>query len=146
MKKNNYHKSILVNASGQKAMEQISKIDEWWKNDFTGSAQKVNGTFHVPFSGDSFVDFIVSELVPGKKTIWKVTDCFLPWFADKKEWNNTEVVFEVSSENNQTKIDFTHVGLVPEIECYAACESGWNEHLGTLERLLNEVNKEMAGV
>ena len=86
----------------------------------------------------SFVDFVVSELEPGKKVVWKVTDCYLPWFKDTKEWNNTEVVFQLSEENNKTKIDFTHVGLVPEVECYEACEKGWNGHLGSLEKLINE--------
>lgn len=50
---------------------------------------------------------------------------FCPWLSDKTEWSNTEVVFEISSGNNQTKIDFTHVGLVPGIECYEQCEKGW---------------------
>jgi hypothetical protein len=29
--------------------------------------------------------------------------------------DNTEVVFKLSEENGNTKIDFTHIGLVPEV-------------------------------
>lgn len=138
MENKNYHNSIIVNASAEESIKKISQVNLWWKNDFTGSAEKLNDKFTVPFGEPSFVDFVVSDFEPGKKIAWKVTDCFLPWFKDKKEWNNTEVVFQLSEENGKTKIDFTHIGLVPEIECYDACEKGWNGHIITLTKLINE--------
>lgn len=144
MKKQNYHRTITVNASPEETMKKISQVS-WWKKDFKGSAKKLNDKFTVPFgelNGESsFVDFIVSELVPSKKVVWKVTDCNLPWFKDKKEWNNTEVVFVLSPENDKTRIDFTHVGLVPEVECYQACESGWDVHV--IRDLVKFINEEI---
>jgi hypothetical protein len=134
----NYHKSIIVNASAEEAMEKISQVNRWWKNDFKGSAEKLNDKFTVPFGDSSFVDFCVSQFVPGKMTVWKVTDCFLPWFQDKKEWNNSEVVFELLEENGKTKIDFTHAGLIPELECYGVCEKGWEGHINTLDQFINK--------
>lgn len=136
--KKNYHKAIMVNASPADAMKMISQVNQWWKNDFSGSAGQLNDTFRVPFGEPSFVDFVVSEFLPAKKMVWKVTDCYLPWFRDKKEWNNTEVVFQVSAENKKTKIDFTHIGLVPEVECYDVCEKGWNGHIDNLAIFINE--------
>ena len=68
-------------------------------------------------------------MIPNKKVVWKVTDCNLQWINNKKEWNGNEVVFEISPENNKTRIDFTHIGLVPGVECYNDCEVGWNKHL-----------------
>jgi hypothetical protein len=140
---NNYHRTIIVNASPAEAMKKISQVNHWWKADFTGQAGKLNDQFTVPF-GDlegekSFVDFIVKEMVPDRKMVWKVTNCNLPWFKDKTEWNNTEVVFDLTADNNQTKIDFTHIGLVPGIECYEACEKGWDGHVTkSLFSLINE--------
>ena len=88
---------------------------------------------------ESFADFQITELVPDKKVVWKVTDSYLVWFNDKKEWNGTEVVFEISKKENATQIDFTHVGLVPGVECYDACEAGWNEHIiQSLTKFINE--------
>lgn len=132
-KNKNYHRTITVDATSAEAMKKISQINNWWKHDFTGSAEKLNDEFTVLF-GDlngekSFVNFVVNEFVPNKKTVWKVSDCNLPWFKDKKEWNNTEVVFEISSDNNKTQIDFTHIGLVPGVEFYEACEKGWDGHV-----------------
>jgi hypothetical protein len=142
MENKNYHRTITVNASADEAMKKITQVNLWWKTDFYGSAKKLNDKFKIPFgelNGEkSFVDFVVSEFVPNKKVVWKVTNCNLPWFKDKKEWNNTEIVFEISSENGKSKIDFTHIGLVPGIECYDVCEKGWNGHV--TNSLVNFIN------
>ena len=142
MENKNYNKTIMVNASAEEVMKKISQVNFWWIKDFSGSAEKLNTNFAVPFGEvngeNAFVDFVISDLVPNKKVVWKVTDCYLPWFQDKKEWNNTEVVFELSEKDGRTKIDFTHVGLVPEVECYNVCEKGWNGHINTLEKYINE--------
>jgi hypothetical protein len=142
MENKNYRRTIMINASAKDAMKKISQINLWWRKDFSDTTAKLNDKFTVPFgklNGEiSFVDFVISEFVPDKKMVWKVTDCYLPWFKDKKEWNNTQVVFEISSENNKTKIDFTHVGLIPEVECYDVCEKGWNGHIGTLVKFIND--------
>jgi hypothetical protein len=136
--KKDFHKTITVSASAEEAMKKISQVNAWWKKDFSGSAEKLDNAFTVPFGAPSFVEFVVSEFSPGKKLAWKVTDCYLPWFKDKKEWNNTEVVFQLSQNNGKTKIDFTHMGLTPEVECYDVCEKGWNGHINTLEKFINE--------
>jgi len=134
----NFHITILVNASAAETMKKISLVNGWWAKNFSGSAEKLNDKFTVNF-GETFVDFQVSELVPNKKVVWKVIDCNLHWIKTKKEWNNTEVVFELSSENEKTKINFTHVGLVRGVECYEDCEVGWTGHVtGSLVKFINE--------
>ncbi|HVT86901.1 MAG TPA: hypothetical protein VHD35_16980 [Chitinophagaceae bacterium] len=138
MKKNNYHRTITVNASAEEAMKKISQVNGWWAKNFTGKAEKLNDTFSVHF-GKTFVDFKISELIPGKKVVWKVTDCNLHWIKNKKEWNGTEVVFEISEKKNATQIDFTHIGLVPGVECYNDCEVGWTGHItNSLVKFINE--------
>jgi len=68
-----------------------------------------------------------------------VTDCNLDWIKAKKEWNGTEVVFNISQKNNATQIDFTHIGLVPGVECYNDCEVGWDGHVkNSLVKFINE--------
>lgn len=124
MEKKSFHRIITVNASAEEAMKKIGQVNLWWAKNFLGKAEKLNDKFTIRF-GDTFVDFTIVELVPNKKVVWKVNDSCLPWLHDKKEWNDTEVVFEILPTGNSTKIDFTHVGLVPEIECYERCERGW---------------------
>jgi len=134
----NLHKVITVNASPEEAMKKISRIDLWWVKDIEGKTENLNDEFHVPM-GTTSVDFQITELVPNKKVVWKVTNSYIPWLKDKSEWNATEVVFEISEKGPATQIDFTHVGLVPGIECYEACEKGWNGHITvSLVKLINE--------
>ena len=138
MEKKDFHITISVNASATEVMEKISQVNLWWAKNFKGSAEKLHDKFSVHF-GKTFVEFQISEFVPDKKVVWKVIDCNLHWIKAKKEWNNTEVVFEISSENDKSLIDFTHIGLVPGIECYEDCEVGWTGHItGSLVNLINE--------
>jgi len=138
MEKKDFHITISVNASATEAMEKITQVNLWWAKNFKGSAEKLYDKFSVHF-GETFVEFQISEFIPNKKVVWKVIDCNLHWIKTKKEWNNTEVVFEISSENDKSLIDFTHIGLVPGIECYEDCEVGWTGHItGSLVNLINE--------
>jgi hypothetical protein len=138
MKKQDFSASISVKSTPKEAFEKIALVNDWWAKDFTGKAEKLNDLFTVRF-GDTFVDFKITEVIPDTKIVWYVKDSYLPFLKDKKEWNNTKVVFEVSVKNNQTQIDFTHIGLVPEIECYATCEKGWTRFATvSLPKLINE--------
>lgn len=138
MSKKNFHTAITVNASAQEAIKKINQVDKWWAKKVKGKSDKLNDKFSVDF-GETFVDFQIRELMPNKKVVWLVTDCNLHWIDNKKEWNGTEVVFEISSAKNKTKIDFTHIGLVPGVECYEECEAGWTEHVtNSLVKFINE--------
>jgi hypothetical protein len=129
MKKQDYHASINADVTPQEAFEGINNVSAWWARKVKGSTNKLNDTFRVDF-GQTFVTFQITEFVPNKKIVWNVIDCNLHWIKEKKEWKNTTVVFEISKEGNTTKIDMTHIGLVPGVECYDNCEAGWNEHFG----------------
>ena len=138
MNANNFHTRITVNAGAKEAMKKINQVDLWWAKNFTGRAEQLNDQFSVRF-GETFVDFRISEFVPEKKVVWKVTDCNLHWINNKKEWNGTDVVFELSGNANGTEIDFTHIGLVPGVECYNDCEVGWTGHITqSLVKFINE--------
>ena len=124
----NYHSSITANISAEEAYVKISKVNNWWALNFEGSAQKKGDVFTVRF-GDTFVTFKIAVAIPGRKFTWYAMDCLLPWLNDKTEWTGTEIVFEISRENNATKIDMTHIGLTPEVECYDQCEKGWDHFI-----------------
>ncbi len=138
MEQTNYHSSITTNVTPKEAFANIANVSGWWAKNFNGSAQQTGDTFNVRF-GETTVDFKITEAVPGQKIVWHVTDCHLPWLKDKTEWNGTEIVWEIAPQGNATRIDMTHVGLVPEVECYETCEKGWNQHVThSLAKLLSE--------
>jgi len=138
MDQQNYQSSIAADFTPAEAFNAIRKVNEWWVRNIDGSTEKLNDVFTVHF-GETFVTFKVTESIPDKKTAWLVTDCYLPWLKDKTEWNGTTVRFEISALGDETQVTMTHIGLTPEVECFAACEAGWNEHFKeSLLKLLTE--------
>ena len=131
MENNNFTSSFSATISADEAIKRVSNVPEWWGITFSGSAEKQNDQFIVKMGGDSFFDFTVAELIPGKRVVWLVTDCNMPWYSDKKEWTNTKLIFDVTENDGVTALDFTHEGLTPEVECYNDCAPGWTHWIKT---------------
>jgi len=131
MGNNDFNSSFTTSISAGEAITKISKVPEWWGIAFTGSAEKQDDRFVVKMGGDSFFDFTVTELVPGKRVVWFVEDCNMPWYTDKKEWAGTRLIFDLDENNGVTELKFTHEGLTPDVECYKDCEPGWTHWIRT---------------
>jgi len=120
--------SLLVEQTPEQALNAINNVPDWWTKDFEGRTEKVNDIFTVRF-GEVFITSKVVELIPGKKAVWLVTDCNKPWLKNKKEWVDTKMSWEISEKDNKTELRFTHLGLVPEIECFGVCSNAWTGYL-----------------
>ena len=134
----NYHTSLTSEIPAKEAFRKIQQVWLWWTSNFEGSSSQVGDRFTVRFAA-TYVTFLVKECVEGQKMVWVVDDCHLDWLQDKKEWNTTQLVWVLRSEGNVTRIDFTHMGLVPGLECYGDCKKGWNFYAkDSLLKLLRE--------
>jgi hypothetical protein len=138
MKNENYQISITVNADEQKAFENICNVTAWWAGKVIGTTHNLNDEFTIDW-GETFVKFKITTFRAYTNIAWTVTDCFLPWLENKKEWNDTIVEWTITQKNEQVKIAMTHIGLTPAIECYNNCEQGWNFYAGkSLLKFINE--------
>jgi hypothetical protein len=138
MKKQDYTASINVNVSSQEAFKSINNVSDWWTEDLEGRSQKLNDEFTVHF-GETFITMKIVELVPNKKIVWHVIDCYKHWLKNKKEWKGTKMTWEISTQKDGTQITFTHLGLVPGLECYDGCENAWGQYInGSLFKLLTK--------
>ncbi len=143
MKNENYHSSVTANISPDEAFKGICKVSEWWGH-IEGKTEKLHDVFTYR-PNDTWVTFKITECIPGKKIVWYATDCYLPWLKDKTEWRDTDVVFEIEEKGDATQINFTHVGLVPEVECYNGCVKGWDKYFkDSLLKLLTSEEKQPA--
>ena len=139
MEKKDYTATIEVKAAAKKAFKCVNNVAGWWTEKLEGDTQNLNGIFTIHFSDESFVTHKIIEFVPDKKVVWLVTDCFVPWFADKTEWTNTKMSFDISTQEDTTQVTFTHIGLVPEVECYDMCIKGWDQYVkGSLFKLITD--------
>ena len=133
-----YTSSITANVSAQEATTRINRVADWWTAKVTGHSSKVGDAFKLDW-GETWVDMRVVELNLGKRLVWLVTDCNLGFIQDKKEWKDTQVIFDITSNGAETTVKMTHVGLKPTVECYETCEKGWNFYiLESLQNLLKE--------
>jgi hypothetical protein len=78
----------------------------------------------------------IVESIPGERVVWHVEDAFLSFTDDKSEWRGTDISFDISQEGGRTKVRFTHVGLVPEFECFGECSNAWGYYINTSLRSL----------
>jgi hypothetical protein len=63
----------------------------------------------------------IAELIPGKKVVWHVVDAHLKGAKNPSEWTGTEISFEIA----RTEVRFSHLGPVPDFECFDSCSSAW---------------------
>ena len=133
-----YHHSVTAKVSAQDAYSKVARVSEWWNKKSTGNTREVGDTFKIDW-GQTWVNFKVIEAVPDKRIVWHVEDCHLPWLKNQTEWKDTKVIWDLSAANGETEIKITHLGLTPDVECYGACEAGWDFHVGqSLLKLLTE--------
>jgi hypothetical protein len=139
MENQNYMATLTVSQTANEVFKHINSVSKWWTENSEGDSENLNGVFTVDFGDNNFVTHKLIEVIPNKKVVWLVTDCYLSWFKDKTEWTNTKMSFEISTKGNSTQISFTHIGLVPEVECYDMCVKGWDQYVkGSLFKLITE--------
>lgn len=132
-----YSTTITVAGSPDAAFAAISDARGWWSDSIEGSTAALGDefTFHVP--GVHWSRHRVAEAVPGKRIVWDVLDARLEFVEDKTEWVGTQIVFDLGAGSDETTVRFTHIGLVPEYECFDTCASTWGRLMsGSLKRLI----------
>lgn len=139
MQEQHYHITLTVDTPAQQVFESINSVTKWWTENLEGSSQNLDEEFTVRFGEVHMSKQKLVEVVPDKKVVWLVTDSKLNFITDQDEWTNTTIVFEIAKKDGKTEIDFTHIGLVPEVECYNSCTKGWDYYIkGSLFKLLTE--------
>jgi uncharacterized protein YndB with AHSA1/START domain len=137
MKKQNFTTTILVDQTPGEVFDAVNNVRGWWSEEIEGSTDKPGAEFKFHYQDLHYSTHRITEFVPGKKVVWHVTDSRINFVKDKTEWNGTDVVFEIAKKGKKTELRFTHVGLVPAIECYGKCSGAWGYYINdSLRRLI----------
>ncbi|HVH31466.1 MAG TPA: SRPBCC domain-containing protein [bacterium] len=137
MKGQNFDATINVEQTPEEAFAAINNVRGWWSGDIEGSTDELGAESTYRYKDVHYSKQKITELIPGKKVVWLVLDSYVSFVDDKTEWNGTRITFEVSKKGDQTEIHFTHLGLVPEFECFDACSNAWGSYIrGSLRSLI----------
>ena len=127
MKKQDFTTTIVVDKTPKQVFNAINNPQDWWSGEIKGSTEKLNDEFTYRYKELHFSKQRIVEMIPDKKVVWLVTESKINYAEDKKEWTETKISFEISEQNNKTQLRFTHLGLVPEIECFESCSNSWTQ-------------------
>jgi hypothetical protein len=136
MKSQNYTTSFTVDQTPEEAFAAINNVRGWWSGEIEGSTNKLGDEWTYRYKDIHYSKQKITELVPGKKIVWLVLDSSLNFVEDKKEWNGTKITFEIAKKGGKTQVAISHVGLVPEVECYDACSNAWGGYINSSLRNL----------
>jgi hypothetical protein len=129
MTSQNFATMFVVDQTPDEAFAAITNVRSWWSGEIEGRTDTQGEEFTYRYQDVHYTKQLISEFVPGRKVVWQILDAYLSFTEDPSEWTGTEVVFEVVPKGDQTEIRFSHVGLVPEFECYDQCSSAWGFYI-----------------
>lgn len=129
METQDFSATILVDQTPKEVFNAVTNVRGWWSEEITGNTNKLNDEFTYRYKDVHNCKMKLVDVIPDKKVVWHVLDNYFSFTKDKSEWKDTQVSFEISKRGNKTQLHFTHLGLVPEYECYSACSAGWTQYV-----------------
>jgi hypothetical protein len=125
----NYTATISVKQSPDEVFDAVNNVRGWWSQEIDGRTDALGEVFRFHYKDLHYTTHKITEFVPGKKVVWHITESRITFVKDKAEWKGTDVVFDITRKGDKTELRFTHVGLVPAVECYGQCAGAWGFYI-----------------
>ena len=137
MSDRNYSISFAVDQSPEQVFNAVNNVRGWWSEEIKGGTDKLGDEFTYRYKAVHHCKMKIIEVIPHKKVVWLVVDNYFNFTEDKGEWKDTRIIFEISEKGDKSEIRFTHLGLVPEYECFNVCSNAWGSYInGSLRSLI----------
>ncbi|GGU14238.1 SRPBCC family protein [Lentzea flava] len=132
-----YTTSYVVEQSPDEVFAAVLDVPAWWTGEIEGNAGEVGAEFTYRHPPQHYSRQRVTELEPGRRVVWRVVDSHLSFVSEPAEWTGSDIVFDIVAADSGTELRFTHVGLVPDVECFGACSTAWLHYVnGSLHSLI----------
>lgn len=142
MKDQSFTTTIVVKQSPEEVFNAINNVRAWW-------SQHIEGRTDEPTSEFIYRDKYLTARMKItqfsiQKIVWEVIESHNTFFGDyyEKEWDGTRIAFNISKNaDGGTELRFTHVGLVPQFECFSVCSNSWEYFISSSLKSLIETGK-----
>ncbi|MCF3108685.1 SRPBCC domain-containing protein [Niabella sp. CC-SYL272] len=129
MEQNNFTTTIHVTATPGQVFEAVTNVRGWWSQELEGGTAQLNDVFLYHYKDVHICKIQLIEVVPNKRVVWLVLDNYFNFISDQNEWKGTNVIFDINTADDSTRLQFTHQGLVPADECYPICHDAWTNYI-----------------
>jgi hypothetical protein len=132
-----YSTSYTVEQAPAEVFAAILNVPAWWTGQVEGTSDGIGAEFSYRHPPQHYSRQRVTELEFARRVVWEVVDSELGFISEPAEWTGSEIIFEITAVHDGTKLGFTHVGLMPDVECYDACSAAWIHYInGSLHSLI----------
>ncbi len=127
MSDTSYRQSFTVPLAPAEAHDRASQLDMWWNAMIEGATGELGDISVVDVPGLHHCALEVVESVPGKCIAWQVRETGHE--HEIVDWVGTRIVIDLEPREEGTRVQFTHLGLTPELDCHDGCSRAWDYHL-----------------
>lgn len=121
--------TILVDQTPREVFRAINNVRGWWSEEIEGSTAALQAEFNYHYKDVHICKMKIIESIPDQRVVWLVLDNYFNFIKDKSEWINTRIIFDITQQGDKTQMRFTHLGLVPEYECFDLCYNAWTQYI-----------------
>ena len=108
------------------AITTINGLIQWWTVETKGDAA-LGGVIQFRFAGNGGPDMKVSELISNQKVVW---ECI----QSNHGWEGHTLSFELDTNDNKTRVRFSHNGWNAQDDAYAGCCFAWGRYMESLRQ------------
>jgi hypothetical protein len=132
-----YTTAFTVEQTPDEVYAAILNVPAWWTGNHDGATDAVGAEFSYRHPPQHHSRQRVVELEHARRVVWEVVESELSFVSEPAEWTGSTIRFEIIPLAAGTELRFTHVGLVPDVECYESCSTGWLHYIdGSLRSLI----------
>ncbi|NUP04962.1 MAG: SRPBCC domain-containing protein [Polyangiaceae bacterium] len=141
MNERSFTTTFSVEQSPKEVFDAVGNVRGWWSEEIQGNTNDLGDEFAYRRTDLHRCRMRLTEVVPGKKVVWRVLDNYFSFTTDQAEWKDTEIHFEITRIGDETQLQFTHVGLVSEHQCFDVCSKAWSFYINSSLRDLITTGK-----
>ena len=129
--------TLIVDQSPEEVFNAVTNVRGWWSEQIDGNTAKLNDEFDYHYEDVHRCKVKLIKVIPNAKIVWLVEKNYFKFTEDETEWTGTKPTFEISEKDGKTALRFTHVGLVPDYECFDICRDSWTNYIqNSLKKLI----------